>query len=482
MALTRAGFNAGPGPQELKGQLNPNEQQIMVNDSGGRGFGFPVQPGILPENGPLPTIGSLSALTGPLTELAGGDQDLLQALLAGLTSAEMFFSPGSLGRVNEIIAPQEIKFHNQLEQQAASAGGRTQAAQQALDLLRGQTTQGMTPEMQKLLQQRQQEVDFARKGDPNLQRALAQRQAEVDFARKTDPNLAAALERRRGGLEGLNAQENQALREQGTSALNRGFQSALRGVAQGRAGSGVSGPAAGLAFAPVTGQFLDAQRGLERDVLLANVDEKNRRLREFEGLAGDMQGRRFSQTQQALGGFEGLAGDIQARRFGQTQQALGGLEGLRQQSESDVFNRQQQARQAFEGALFQREQAELGDRRNAFDRFVNFQRDLDLRLLDRQRINLNLLEKEKAGQAGTIFGFGGFRAAQEGRQTAEDIARQQIEASKDIARIQADAFAGGFPSGPAFDFGSNPAAGLDENDRPRSKSGFNINQSLGEGF
>lgn len=139
-----------------------------------------------------------------------------------------------------------------------------------------------------------------------------------------DPVLQDVLNKRVAGLEGYSAEENNALREAGTQGLNQEFQTQLRAL-QGVLGkSNVLGGAAGQRFVPLVGARNQAQQGLERDLFIENVAEKQRRLQGLQELAQNQQKTELGKQEYNLGQ---QASELAARLGGKfnTIGTVGGL-------------------------------------------------------------------------------------------------------------------------------------------------------------
>lgn len=191
-----------------------------------------------------------------------------------------------------------------------------------------------------------------------------------------DQALQEALAQRKAGLEGLTAPELQAAREQGLTGIDRQLQTALRGARASSLGSNVEGAVNAIPIQNIAREAIQGRQGLERDLLLANVAERNKRLGEYENLANTISQNQANRST--------LAANLR-------NQSLNTLSNITQGARQDVLNRE----------LF----------------------------------NLNQLAKEKAGQLGLLFGTLGLASQNEAQKNAFDLAKQQLE----IARSQAGA-------------------------------------------
>lgn len=125
----------------------------------------------------------------------------------------------------------------------------------------------------------------ARLAETNAALGTAQRVEQT--SQNVSPELQAILARRQGGLEGLTAPELNALREQGRQAITQQSQTQARELARRQSLGGVRGAAATAQQQGVSRDALQAQKDLERQILLANVAERNQRLNNLQGLVTD---------------------------------------------------------------------------------------------------------------------------------------------------------------------------------------------------
>lgn len=203
-----------------------------------------------------------------------------------------------------------------------------------------------------------------------------------------DPVLDLILEKRLAGLEGLSAPELTAFREQGLSGIDQQVQQALRQVRGNAAASGIRGGAlAGLQNQALR-DSIRQRSDLEQQLLLKNVDVRASRLNELDDF-----GRFLDQNQ---------------------------------------FNKRLQATGAYGTAANQTAQIAETNRSGRLNDYNALRQSIEDRLLQRRIFNLGQLQKEKASQLGSTFGFGSFAAGEKGRDQAFDIANRQIEASKEI--------------------------------------------------
>lgn len=398
----------------------------------------------------FPTLQQINSATQPIF---GGDPALSKAGAAGANLGALLFGNQGLGRVTEAIDPQLEELFFRLREESFLGGkqntpAETNAIQQASTA--ANNAQLTNPLVAEAIQNARNLALGAGNISANQQGVIDASRSEYQNARNISPLLQEAVDAQRASLQGLQQPELLALRESLESSANRNLQS---GIAQLQAGGLVNGGAAGTST-PITAQYADAQRGLQRDVLLAQQQAREAALN------------RFSDTAQT----------IDNNGFARAQAALSALSGNVQGIENELFNRQLNANNQFTntlGSSIDRSGAlatnafnvantlntqNIADRTQRLQNFANFNQNLRNDILARQIFNLNQVAAEKAGLTTSIFDAAGFAAAQEGRKEANALAEKQIEAAK--------AFGAGFGAPGASSSGGTDFADPNRNRNP----------------
>lgn len=155
-------------------------------------------------------------------------------------------------------------------------------------------------------------------------------QSTFDSAGNRSQEMSDLVSTMQGGLGGLTAQENQAMRERAMQELTRQSQAAQRNLALSQAGSGVRG-AAGQA-----GQFfldrdrMNSQRNLEMDILLENIAVQDKRRDAFGNFLGGLERDEFGRVRDSFGDLTQLVSGNQARGDAISQFNIGQGEKERQ--------------------------------------------------------------------------------------------------------------------------------------------------------
>lgn len=95
-------------------------------------------------------------------------------------------------------------------------------------------------------------------------------------------DITSIVEARRQGLKGLSSEENQALRERASQGIDRGTQTALRQLRGIQGASGVRGATASAQAGRQLSAGQAAKAQTERDLLIRNVEERQKGLEAFE--------------------------------------------------------------------------------------------------------------------------------------------------------------------------------------------------------
>ena len=406
-----------------------------------------------------------------MNNFAGTDAGLGRGLLGGAQLGSLMYGPGSMGRVNEDLHPEEVEIYNRLKGESFLGGNQTSAdTTNALNQLR-QASEFANPNnaltqqalgdlksasqfasmdsggVQTGLQRADNLVQQAQTMDPRLGNILDARRNEYNNARTLDPNMQNLLSLREQGLQGLNSAEMMAAREQGQSELNRAMATSNRALAQsGLANGGPRGNARGITALPNAAQFAQAQGDLERKLILDNYNAKQQGLNSYGGLVQDIDNNNFNRAQATLGAYSQDASTFNQNQINNqlnannaynqaylgynqnAQQAAGNLQsGVNSASQMAT-----QAGQAYGSLANNVNQFNIQDRASRLNNFVNYQGNLRTDLYNRNLENLNRIATEKAGMASSIFSGGAFASSQIGQQQSFDLAKENLDLQKSI--------------------------------------------------
>ena len=406
-----------------------------------------------------------------LNNFAGTDEQLGQGLLGGAQLGSLMYAPGSMGRVNEQLHPEEVDIYNRMKAESFLGGNQNSPdVNRSLANLQNaaQFASTSNPLTQNALGDLNSASQYARMDSGGVQTALGRADALAQQAQTMDPRLTSILDARRNeynnsqnmdplvnellglrreGLQGLNSQEMLAAREQGQSELNRGMQTANRSLMQsGLANNGPRGNARGIGALPTQQAFANAQGDMERKLILDNYSAKQEGLNQFGGLVQDIDNNKFARGQQTLGAYSQDASNFNQNMIGNqlnannaynqayqgfNQNAQNAASGL-QAGVNSASQMATQSAQAYASGANNVNQFNIQDRTNRLNNFVNYQGNLRTDLYNRNLENLNRIAAEKAGMASSIFSGGAFKSSQIGQQQSFDLASQNLQLQKDI--------------------------------------------------
>lgn len=148
-------------------------------------------------------------------------------------------------------------------------------------------------------------MDSAGKTSPLLQQQQQQLQGIYDRSLTQDPYVSEALSRMQAGLSGFSPEEMLAMREDASVGMGQGLQTGLRQAQQAGLAGNFSGSAINAQL-PLA-QFALAQRGLERDLAIKQIDERSRRLGEFANYSASAANDIFNRQSTAAGNAANFA-------------------------------------------------------------------------------------------------------------------------------------------------------------------------------
>jgi len=136
----------------------------------------------------------------------------------------------------------------------------------------------------------------------------------VDPARSAEMQETLAMSK--GGLGGLTAAENEALRARGYEELNRQFMGGQRALANLQARSGVQGAAASAQFQDLMRQRGQQAMAMEQDIMLKNIAVQDQRRQAFQNLLRTAEQDELARQQFNIGQQANLLSGQQALFFG----------------------------------------------------------------------------------------------------------------------------------------------------------------------
>lgn len=283
--------------------------------------------------------------------------------------------------------------------------------------------------------------DFAKAGERSADTTdiISQAKARAATAGNRSTEMQETLRLMEQGLAGLNATENQALREQGQREVDRKFQSAVDGLQNAARTTGLkSSLRAGTRNARKDAMM--AQGDLEQKNLLANVDVKRNAKLDYSDLLGKQEQSEFNRGDTAFNTYGNLVGDAETRegnrRIGAGNvyaNALGGAEanefdqrnrttnayaGAVNDFTASRFNRRTNAADAYSGRVNDLANNERGRVNDALGNYGNSIADRNAFFLDSSKVNLGQERADRAAQIQSSLGLAGLAENETARQRA----------------------------------------------------------------
>lgn len=141
-------------------------------------------------------------------------------------------------------------------------------------------------------------------------------------AASTKADLMDILAKRKAAAEGFTGQEQTALKEQALGAASRQQAGAMRSLRAQQAASGVRGGLAGAQVNRALQEQGQQRAGIERDLLLNNLQNRQQNLGAYEQTVGSELGRQQQEKYGQLGTEMGYAQLGSAERSAVAQQAI----------------------------------------------------------------------------------------------------------------------------------------------------------------
>lgn len=136
---------------------------------------------------------------------------------------------------------------------------------------------------------------------------------QVQVAGNRSQEMASLLGLFKDGLAGLNATENQAIREQAQREVNREYQTASYELQKAQARNRTRSGAASRQASDLARDRARTQSQMEQDLLIKNIDIQDQRRDQYGRILGEQEQNEFARTNQALRDFADASSGIQQR-------------------------------------------------------------------------------------------------------------------------------------------------------------------------
>lgn len=156
----------------------------------------------------------------------------------------------------------------------------------------------------------------------NQRRALSDPHSQ-GYAGRRSNDMQGFLSRMQDSTQGYNSRENNALREQRVREMERGFASGRAALARGQNAYGTGATQRGAQLLDLARTYGSSRADAENDLLIANADEKQRRLNQYGNVLGQQEQLERDRGQQALDAYAAQLREIQGSEVDKQKFNLG---------------------------------------------------------------------------------------------------------------------------------------------------------------
>lgn len=151
-------------------------------------------------------------------------------------------------------------------------------------------------------------------------------QKQVENAGKRSAEVQSTLDLMKGGLAGLNAQENQALREAASQEITRQYQGSVRKLAEAQTKGRVFGASRTAQMANLDASQRQQRSDAERDLMIKNIDIQDSRRKDYLAANRNVEGDEFDRTNKSLKDYGSAIGDAEKSEYDKMVEAQGMLQ------------------------------------------------------------------------------------------------------------------------------------------------------------
>lgn len=302
---------------------------------------------------------------------------------------------------------------------AAFVGKRSDEEKGAVAQLQKMMTESgqQTPEERAALDSLKGVLDKAGVRSGEMTELLAGMKDKVATAGQRSAEMKETLDLMKGGLAGLNAPENQALREQAQKEVDRKYQSAVEDFQNQSRLSGMGGAArAGMRNARRDAMM--AQGDLEQKNLLANIDVQDRRRNEYAQTLGQQETAEDARYRAAVDAYRSQLSDTEKEEFDQRAGAAANYAAGVNDYTSNRFNRMNTATNNYANTVGQygiNERARVNEALGNYGTALN---DRNAQFMDATKVNLGQERTDRAAQVQSALGFAGLSETERARKRA----------------------------------------------------------------
>lgn len=301
----------------------------------------------------------------------------------------------------------------------AFVGKRSDEEKGAIAQLQKMMTESgqQTPEERAALDSLKGVLDKAGVRSGEMTELLAGMKDKVATAGQRSAEMKETLDLMKGGLAGLNAPENQALREQAQKEVDRKYQSVLEDFQNQSRLSGMGGAArAGMRNARRDAMM--AQGDLEQKNLLANIDVQDRRRKDYASTLSDAESSEFDRYRQSIDAYRDQLGGVESEEARQRETASANYAGGVNDYTANRFGRMNTATNNYANTVGQYGTNERARVNEALGNYGTALNDRNAQFMDATKVNLGQERTDRAAQVQSALGFAGLSETERARKRA----------------------------------------------------------------
>lgn len=239
----------------------------------------------------------------------------------------------------------------------------------------------------------------------------------VATAGQRSAEMKETLDLMKGGLAGLNAPENQALREQAQKEVDRKYQAAVEDFQNQSRLSGMGGAArAGMRNA--RRDAMGAQADLEQKNLLANIDVQDKRREAYAKTLSGEEAAEDKRYRDAVDAYRDQLSGTEREEFDQKARASANYATGVNDYTSNRFNRMNTATNNYANTVGQYGTNERARVNEALGNYGSALNDRNTQFMDATKVNLGQERTDRAAQVQSALGFAGLSETERARKRA----------------------------------------------------------------
>lgn len=246
-------------------------------------------------------------------------------------------------------------------------------------------------------------------------------QNQADVAGQRSAEMQATLDLMKGGLAGLNSQENQAIREQAQREVDRKRQAALEQVQSAARAGGMRGGAVNAGNRAANRDAMMAQADMEQKNLISNIDIQDRRRTGYADTLGREENAQFARGNTALNTLEGAVGGAEGRESQRMQSARDAYRNQLSVTEQNEFDQRSTAGVNFNNRVGDLRAGEFDRTNRSMDSYGNSMQNRNNYFLDTSKANMGQERTERAASVTGATGLAGM--IENERQRRKDAAK-----------------------------------------------------------